>query len=309
MEPINFYAGIFVFNPLDDESHLERIEKNITSICIARDASPLMIFVDVLLNKSTTQTGEPGVGLKTQELVSNLQDKYGFQVRDFRGENSCSKGYRDLLEFGHVNIQAEKLVVFADDYIIPSFWFDTMQEAYERVKDAGFITPATCNVSQKNLVNSFQPHPSWDIKVSRKGDHNRWNYETTYKGVEIQHIEDLAKTFLSLDIVDFVPPPSFETTVFTRELIEKVGFFPEGYYSIFYDNDYFRIIQSKGIKGYIAKNCFAFHYGKGGTKAFYKETADEKFIGSPVEHQLQADIALWNARWGESVSPWWGSPD
>ena len=307
MDTLDFYAGVFVFNPLDDESHLERIEKNITSICIAQNSSPLSIFVEVLLNKSIVDNGGLGVGPQTQKLVDTLQDKYGFRVREFSGVNANSRGYRNLLEFGQKRTSADKIVVFADDYIIPSFWFDTMQEAFDKKKDAGFITPATCNVVQTNLINNFDPHPSWDIRVSPKGDHSRMGYETTYKGVEIEHIEDIAKTFLSFEVIDFVPPPSFETTVFTRGLIEEVGFFPEEYYSTFYDNDYFRMIKEKEIKGYIAKNCFAFHYGKGGTKSFYKETADEKFIGSPVEHQLYSDIEVWNKRWGDSVSPWWGS--
>ena len=75
MDTLDFYAGVFVFNPLDDESHLERIEKNITSICIAQNSSPLSIFVEVLLNKSIVDNGGLGVGPQTQKLVDTLQDK------------------------------------------------------------------------------------------------------------------------------------------------------------------------------------------------------------------------------------------
>ena len=155
MSKINFYAGVFVFNPLDDESHLERIEKNITSICIARDTSPLSVFVDVLLNKSIVDNGSLGVGPRTQKLVDTLQDKYGFQVRDYTEENSCARGYRNLLSYGH-QTDAPYVAVFADDYIIPSFWFDTMVKNFiNQVKDASFMVASTCNVAQTHLINSI----------------------------------------------------------------------------------------------------------------------------------------------------------
>jgi len=306
MSKINFYAGVFVFNPLDDESHLERIEKNITSICIARDTSPLSVFVDVLLNKSIVDNGSLGVGPRTQKLVDTLQDKYGFQVRDYTEENSCARGYRNLLSYGH-QTDAPYVAVFADDYIIPSFWFDTMVKNFNQVKDASFMVASTCNVAQTHLINSFTPHPSWDIRVASKGDHNRLKYETTYAGVEIEHIETIAASFLNQGIVPFSPPPSFETTVFKKELLDSVGYIRPEYYSIFYDTDYFDTICRSGAKGYIAKNCFAFHYGKGGTKALYKDTADEKYANSPYENKLLSDLEFWNKRSGNNIQPWWGS--
>lgn len=305
MNTLDFYAGVFVFNPLDDECHLERIEKTITSICKAAEVSPLTITVDILLNKSVVHDGSLGVGLRTQELVKSLQSKYGFQIREYTKENSCARGYRDLLSYGH-DTGAKYIVVFADDYIIPSFWFDTMVSNFNRVGDASFITPATCNVVQTNLVNKFKPHPSWDVRVASKGDHNRLNYETTYAGVEIEHIESLASSFLNQQVVAYRPPPSFETTVFKKELLDSIGYFSPEYFAIFYNTDYFETIIRSGAKGYIAKNCFAFHYGKGGTKALHKETADEKYVNSPYEEKLMSDLNLWNKRTGRNVKPWWG---
>jgi hypothetical protein len=93
--------------------------------------------------------------------------------------------------------------------------------------------------------------------------------------------------------------------VFKRELIDQVGYIEDEYTQLFYDNDYFLKIYNRGFKGHIAKNCFIFHYGKGGTKAYYKETADEKFIDSPVDDLLQQDIEIWNKRTGQNVKPWW----
>ena len=309
MIDVDFYAGIFVFNPLDDESHLERIEKVITSVCLARNkrsSCGCEVFVDVLLNKSIVDSGEVAVGPKTLELVSDLQDQHSFQVRNYTEENSCSRGYRNILSYGHTKTSAEYIVVFADDYIIPSFWFDKMVENFKNNEDASFMVASTCNVAQSNLINIFTPHPSWDVRVAEQGDHDRLNYETTYAGVEIEHIESIASSFLDYEIIPWSPPPSFETTVFKRNLLDEVGYILPDYYAIFYDTDYFNSIHESGAKGYIAKNCFAFHYGKGGTKSLYKKTADEKYVNSPYEDKLLSDINLWNSRSGNGVTPWWG---
>jgi hypothetical protein len=309
---LEYFAGIFCFNPLDDPHHLERIEKNITSICIAAVRSGLKIKIVVGMNRSEVLIGDRkinGIGEQTETLIQNLNKKYSFDILDYVGTNANSRGYSKLMEYGFTNTDAKKIVIFADDYIMPYFWFDLMEKNFDAMPNAAFMTPATCYVAQDNLRYEIQNYPEWDIRVAEKGDHKKWNFQTIYGGVEIEHINEIAKTFVSNGIIPYCDPPSFETTVFKRSLIKEVGFIHEEYYSCFYDNDYFNMIKDKSFVGYIAKNCFIFHYGKGGTKALYKETADEKFKESPVHHQLISDLEIWNKRWKQNIKPWWGSKE
>lgn len=308
---LEFFGGIFVFNPLDDECHLERIENNINSICHAASLSKHRIKISIYLNKSKILHLEniSGIGQKTEEKILSLKEKYNFEILEYFGENAISKGYNLLLQHGHKHTDAKKIVVFADDYIMPYFWFDLIKLNFDKKQDASFMMPCTSYVAQKNLEMNFEPFPEWDIRIAEKGDHKKMNIKTIYGGVKIDHINEIAKKFIKNEIILYSDPPSFETTVFTRELIDQVGYiFPE-YYSCFYDNDYFNMINKKMLRGYIAKNCFIFHYGKGGTKSLYKETADEKFKESPVNYQLLSDIEVWNKRWGKNVKPWWGKKD
>jgi len=308
-QKLDFYGGIFVFNPLDDEYHLERIQNCITSICTAAEHSKHAIKIVVGLNKSIVNFNEQellGVGPKTIKLIEILKNQYNFDIIEHCGINACSRGYNMLLQYGHKNTDAEKLVIFADDYIMPNFWFDLMELNFKIRSDAYFIMPATCFVAQENLRYDIGFHPDWDVRVAEKGDHKKWNVKTIYGGVKIEHINEIAKQFVNNGLVDYYDPPSFETTIFKRKLIDIVGFIHDEYYSCFYDNDYFKLITNQNLKGYIAKNCFIFHYGKGATKALYKETADEKYEESPVLSQLLSDINTWNTRWNQNVKPWWG---
>lgn len=305
-ENIDYYAGIFCFNPLDDPYHLERIDRCLTSIIRAAKNTKLRIKVVVGLNMSTID-GEAkiiGVGNETKRKIEALCSD--IEILEYKKTNSCSKGYSMLLEHGKIKTDANKIVIFADDYIIPFFWFDLMDINFKNNQNVTFITPITSFVSQDNLRVNINNHPDWDIRISNKGDHKRWNYQTIYGGVELKHIDDISKKFVENGTVKWTGPPSFETTIFDRKLLEVVGPIHDEYFFCFYDNDYFKIIQQKGFKGLIAKNCFAFHYGKGGTKSLFKETADEKYKNSPVEHKLLSDVKVWNRRWGEFVKPWWG---
>ena len=190
---------------------------------------------------------------------------------------------------------------------MPNFWYDVINFNFKHTRDASFMVPATCFVSQNNLRYDIEYMPEWDVRVANKGDHKKWGYKTIYGGVKIDHINSIARQFVNNGVVPYCDPPSFETTVFKRELIDTVGYIHEEYFCCFYDSDYFKKIQQKKLKGYIAKNCFIFHYGKGGTKALYKETADEKYKESPVEQQLLNDVSVWNKRWRQNVKPWWGN--
>lgn len=306
---LDFFSGIFVFNPLDDFYHLERIENNIISICEAATKSKHKINIVVALNMSKIDVEGNllfGVGKITIDLIENLKNKYNFSIIEHNGINACSHGYNLLLEYGHKNTDAKYISIFADDYIMPFFWYDIMYMNFASSKDAFFMMPATCFVSQQNLKYDIEFMPEWDVRVAEKGDHNRWDIKTIYGGVKIEHINNIAKKFIHNNNIPYCDPPSFETTVFKRELIDTVGYIHNEYFSCFYDNDYFKLIQQKNLKGYIAKNCFIFHYGKGATKSLYKETADEKFEESPVINQLLSDISIWNKRWNQNVVPWWG---
>jgi hypothetical protein len=305
---IDFYAGIFCFNPLDDPYHMERISNNISSICKAAKISKSRIKLVVSMNKSNIALLDLcGTGEKTENLIKKIQSEYGFDIIEYTGVNANSRGYNQLLMHGHQKTDAKKIVIFADDYIMPFFWFDMMSINFKKHKDAYFIMPCTSYVAQKNLEMNIEEHPDWDIRVADKGDHKKWNYKTIYGGVKIEHINEIAKKFVKNNLINYSDPPSFETTVFKRELIDTVGYIHDEYFSCFYDNDYFKTIEKNKLSGMIARNCFIFHYGKGGTKALYKETADEKFKDSPVEHQLNKDIETWNKRWGHNIEPWWGN--
>lgn len=306
---LDFFSGIFVFNPLDDEFHLERIENNIISICEAASSTAHRIKIVIALNKSKVKTQNGfvnGTGTKTDNLVSDLKQKYNFSILEYQGVNACSHGYNFLLKYGHQKTDAKYIVIFADDYIMPNFWYDLMSINFKYHKNASFIMPATSFVAQSNLKYNIDLMPEWDVRVAEKGDHKRLNIKTIYGGVKIEHINNIAKQFVNNKNIPFYEPPSFETTAFKRELIDTVGYIHEEYFSCFYDNDYFKMIENKGLTGYIAKNCFIFHYGKGATKALYKETADEKYEESPVVEQLKSDVLVWNRRWHKNVTPWWG---
>lgn len=308
-ENLDFFSGIFIFNPLDDIYHLERIEKNITSICQASIKTAHNVKVVIALNNSEINIEKMvvrGVGEETRKLIMNLQSLYNFEIIMYNGVNANSRGYNLLLKYGHQKTDAKFITIFADDYIMPNFWYDLMFVNFKYHKDSYFMMPSTCFVAQENLRYEIGYHPDWDVRVAPKGDHQKWGVKTIYGGVEIEHINQIAKKFINNSIIPFFDPPSFETTVFKRELIDKVGYIHEEYHSCFYDNDYFNLISRASLAGHIAKNCFIFHYGKGGTKSLYSETADEKFIGSPVEHQLNSDVSVWNKRWNQKVQPWWG---
>mgnify|MGYP003134346006 CR=1 FL=1 len=306
----DYYAGILCFNPLDDPYHLERIDNCIESIAKSANFTKKRVKIVIATNDTLVKTNENelnGVGPETKMLISQKSKKYNIDLISYGKPNinSCSRAYSFLTEYGKENTDAKKIVIFADDYIMPYFWFDIMDINFKN-NNASFITPATSFVAQENLKIDINFHPDWDVRIAEKGDHKKIKTKTIYSGVKIEHIDDIAKTMIKDGVSPWSFPPSFETTVFKRELLEEVGPIHDEYFSCFYDNDYFRMIAEKNFKGLIAKNCFIFHYGKGGTKALYKETADEKFKESPVEHQLISDVNTWNRRWSENVKPWWG---
>lgn len=309
---IDIGGGIFLFNPVDDPYHMERIERNITSIAEAATDSNINVNLILMLNRSQV-LGQPegvmGIGKKTEKLIFYLADKFGLKTIDYTGINSCAKGYTEVLKYLHTQTDSKNMVVFADDYIMPKGWFDRMNNNFLANSNIDFIMPTTSFVAQNILRQDIGYHPDWDVRVAPKGDHVSYQggYKTIYGGVTIEHINEIAQRFISNGTIPYYGDPSFETTVFTRNLVNIMGYPWHEYNQCFYDSDYFNMINNKKLGGLIAHNCWIFHYGKGGTKALYKETADEKFKESPVNHLLESDVAIWNKRWGGNIQPWWGS--
>ena len=268
------------------------------------------VKIILCLNRSLIKQFSPpicGIGPKTDEFLKQTSDTYGLEIIEYVGANACAEGYRKIMKYLYENSNSSKIVVFADDYIVPTGWFDRMQTNFTNHSEYDFIMPSTSFVWQKNLMKEVQYHPDWDVRVAPKGDHKKWNYKTIYGGVKIEHVDKMAKKFINNPLVPYSGSPSFETTVFRRKLIKNTGYIYFEYFRAFYDNDYFRMILQKGFKGAIGENVFIFHYGKGGNKALFSETADGKYKESPIINQYHSDIATWNRRWGESVKPWWGS--
>ena len=122
-ENIDYYAGVFCFNPLDDPYHLERIERCLTSIIRAAKNTKLRIKVVVGLNMSVVQKKQNiiGIGRITKNKIEEICNPLQIEMIEYNGINANSRGYSMLLEYGKLKTDASKIVVFADDYIIPFF--------------------------------------------------------------------------------------------------------------------------------------------------------------------------------------------
>jgi len=300
---IELGIGVLVFNPNDDIKHLERIKKCLQSILITFKLSSFSCYFCICKNTSI------GIGKNTKKFINRFCIENRVDLLNYNSINANARAYNLILKHIHKNTNAEKICVLADDYIVPVSWVDIMLQNFQIHPGVDFIMPISTFIPQENLRVDIPIHNDWEVKTAPKGDHVKWKYETVYSGVEIEHINEIASIFLMEDVIPYCDPPSFETTIFTRSCIDQVGYIHPEYFSSFYNKDYFRIISKKGMKGLIAKNGFIFHYGKGGTKSFYTDTADEKFVGSPVEHQVVQDLEIWNQRWNENIKPWWGKPD
>ena len=66
-EEIDYFVGIFIFNPLDDPYHLERIETCIDSTIKAAKKFKKTLRLVLCLNKSKVQ-GEEIIGLGPETL-------------------------------------------------------------------------------------------------------------------------------------------------------------------------------------------------------------------------------------------------
>lgn len=295
--------GVLVFNPLDDENHLERVEKSIKSIIRSCENSKYSSRVVIVLNESIIEhLGIRGVGEKTKKLVNNIiKDTFlDLKILSKSYNNSMARGYNYLLKYFHKETDVDKICVYADDYIIPKKWVDIILDEFNKFSDADFIMPSTTFVAQKNLFVPFKIPTHWEKNEIANG-----NVLGISNGVKIYDIDYISERLNSQRTIRYFAPPSFETTVFTRNFVDRYGYLCGDYYSLFFNREYFERSISRGAKGYISRKSFVFHYGKGGTKALYKETGDEKFAGSPVEINLINDVDLYNKRNNTNIAYWW----
>ena len=296
--------GILVFNPNDDSKHLERIGCCLSSIVNTVNNTNRSVAIACVLNQTVIGDDKLcGTGPKTTALVNKLlkQAQCDVSITKRKTPKSlCANHYSYLQEFLHKNKKCNKVVVFADDYIIPSNWLNIIFNEFNRYKDADFIMPSTGYVPHNNLLVPFDVKPSWncyDIEGWTVGIHG---------GVSIKDVEEIAQKQALKKTIKYIPPPSFETTVFTDSFLNRFGYVHKNYFSIFYNMEYFDIACANGAKGYISRKSFIFHYGKGGTAARYK-SRDEKYKGSPAEKYLLNDIKLYNKRNGANITPWWSA--
>lgn len=300
----DFAVGLLVFNPFDDEYHLERIEKCLSSILNSiRNYDSSKIVLNILFNDSLIEhIGLPGVGSSTKNLVYNLSanSNINLEVCSHVYNNSMSVGYNYLFKRLHSKYDPEYITIFADDYILPVSWFNIIQREILRNK-IDYLIPSTSFVAQHNLLVPFKISNSWNL-----------NYiEGTNKcigvtsGVSIRDVELISRNSQMFSTIKHVGPPSFETTVFSKKILDKIGYLCEDYFFLFFNSEYFIKVKNAGFKGAISRKSFVFHYGKGGTKSVFKLTGDEKFSGSPFESKLISDINLYNFRNNKRIKKWW----
>lgn len=297
--------GVLVFNPLDDKNHLERITTCINSLINTMNASNKKANLFILLNESFVDSiNKNGVGEKTKNTITGIAKKYDFvEIMSISCENSMAKGYNFILKHIHQHKNRFKfLSVFADDYIVSNNWIDIVFNEFLAHPKADFIMPSTSYVTHKNLLVPFDDFKHWDLDIR---DGVRVGVK---KNVAIEDINKISLSMNNFKTIKYTPSPSFETTVFDRNCLDKIGYLHEQYFSIFWNTEYFKRMIKSGVLGYISRKSFVFHYGKGGTSSLYKKTGDEKFSGSPVEKNLISDVDLYNKRNNTNAGYWWKKP-
>ncbi|MCH9664692.1 MAG: hypothetical protein K0U41_02460 [Gammaproteobacteria bacterium] len=301
-QPYDIGIGVLIFNPEDDTEHLERIEKCISSIVAASNNTDAKTLIMLLMNMSVI--GKPqvdGVGPLTKSLVKSYAEKANDKVilKERESPHSMIVNHYAHLQNELHDAVCNKVVVFADDYIVPAKWIDTVINEFEEFPTADFITPSTNFVAQKHLLVPIEIKPQWNTVT-----HDN-NVKGVSSGISQKDVEDLAQKCSGHRTIKYMPQGSFETTVFTKEFLNKYGYVDNRYFSILYNTEYFINAVLGGAKGYISRKSYVFHYGKGGTAAVEKETRDEKHAGSPVEKYLLEDIKLFNKNTGSSRKKWW----
>lgn len=303
-ETARYGIGLLVFNPTDDPAHLERIQKALESVIRAADfARGLNVRLLIGLNQShVEQLGVPGLGPKTLEWVEAFASRHPDRVLllPMTERNSNVYCYNQLLKKWHAESRAERIAIFADDYIVPRNWFMTVDREFQRYPGTAFVMPSTCFVPQENLWVPFPIPTHWELVKSREGV--PMGVRT---GVTFDDVDRIARSVGRFPGFRFIGPPSFETTVFTRKFLDDHGLLHDGYFTTFYNIEYFDRATAHGAVGHVSRRAFVFHHGKGGTAALYRETRDEKYRGSPVELKLRRDVELYNERNGKKMTYFW----
>lgn len=299
-------VGILVFNPTDDEYHLERITTCITSCISSIENSKSQVKLNILLNNSYVEHLKlKGVGKKTREIINQITQSinFEFELFDIEYNNSMAYGYNFLLKNLYNDKSVSRIVIFADDYIIPKDWFAIIDSEFDKFPICDYITPSTSFVAQKNLLVPFQMQKHWVKNMVNEGK----DFVGISKGITVSDVDMISKKCKHFPTIKHVGPPSFETTIFKRETLTKFGFLCEEYFFLFFNSEYFIRLKNGGALGIISRKAFVFHYGKGGTKSIFKGTGDEKFTDSPFEKYLINDINIFNKRNNKSAEIWWNN--
>jgi hypothetical protein len=303
-----FAVGVLIYNPYDDEYHLERIMSCVRSLIAAAQAARQVSVSLLLVPNMSEPLGQniPGTGPETlkrlNDLASSAQASVKIEPHSYRDSMNV-KGYNFILKRLFADESNDFISVFADDYIVPRDWFDVAFDELSKHTKADFLIPATSFVAQANLLVPLTIKKHWQLNTEGEVVFG----VTT--GVTFEDVEEIARSCRSYPTIRFMPPPSFETAVFRRAFLEKHGFLHEDYYSLFYNTEYFDRALASGFTGVTSRRAFVFHHGKGATKAVFKQ-GDEKFSKSPAERYLLNDIEIYNRRNNRDIKPWWtsGSP-
>lgn len=302
----NYGIGILIFNPLDDEYHLERIESCLISMIQAiNNYNGGKVKLLLLLNNSFVEhIGLNGIGDLTRKRVVNILENSDtdYEILEKEYNNSMALGYNTLFKTLFEEYKAKKISVFADDYIIPKNWFRIITSEFNKFESIDYLIPSTSFVAQKNLLVPLKIKEKWTLNKVNDGK----DCVGVSKDISLADVEEISNNSQKYSSISHVGPPSFETTVFKFELLEKHGLLCEDYHFLFFNSEYFMRLKQQGAKGIISRKSFVFHYGKGGTKAVFKKTGDEKHKNSPFEKYLLKDISLYNKRNNKNILPWWG---
>ena len=296
--------GVLLFNPHDDKVHFRQIELCLLSIIAAIHRTDKRVKFLVLMNLSVVGNPElTGVGQRTQSKVKNILENSNISYHLFADQfpNSMNvAAYHRLQRELHEKERSNKVVVFADDYIIPSNWIDTIFHEFHRHPHATFLTPASVFIPQVDLLVPLKLQPSWQL-VRQQG-----RIVGIAEGVSIKDVNDMAMLHQHRKAIEHHRSAnSFETTVFTRDFLSHCGYVYPHYFSTWYNNEYFKKAKKQGERGIVSYQSFVFHHGKGGTAALHKETRDEKYKGSPYEKYLAHDVTLYNKRNNANIPNYW----
>ncbi len=255
-----------------------------------------------------TVVGNPallGVGRETERTVRQLlrssDAQYSLMAAKFP-DSMIVAPYHRLQQEMHKRDRCHKVVVFADDYIVPYSWIETVFAEFRRYKYADFLTPSSVFIPQKDALVPLELKPEW--KLAKQGE----RIVGVASGVSMEDVNRMARSHKDRKTIMHYRANSFETTVFTDRFLELNGHVHPHYFSIFYNHEYFQRAKRNKAVGVVSRRSFVFHYGKGGTASLYQETRNEKYKGSPVEKFLIRDMHLYNERNAKNADYFWQKP-